>query len=34
MWDVIFGRASARLLARLATPLDPEPVPSLKFIVP
>jgi protease-4 len=34
VWDVILGRASARLLGRLATPLDPDPAPSLKFIVP
>lgn len=34
MWDVIFGRSSAGLLARLAKPLDMNPAPLLKFVVP
>jgi protease IV len=34
VWDVMFGRGSARLLARLAAPLDPNPVPQVKYVVP
>lgn len=34
LFDVMFGRASARLLARIAAPLDPDPMPNLKFVVP
>lgn len=34
LWDVMFGRSSARALARLARPLDTEPGVKLKFVVP
>jgi protease IV len=34
VWDLILGRGSARILARLAAPLDPNPAPSVKYVVP
>jgi protease-4 len=34
MWDVLFGRSSARALAQLVKPLDPDPAPRVKFVVP
>lgn len=34
VWDVVFGRSSARALARLTRPLDTEPGVRLKFVVP
>ncbi|HEX6134170.1 MAG TPA: signal peptide peptidase SppA [Longimicrobiales bacterium] len=34
IWDVIFGRSSARALAQVVRPLDPDPGPRVKFVVP
>jgi protease IV len=34
IWDVILGRGPAGVLARLAAPLDPNPAPSVKYVVP
>lgn len=33
VWDLILGRGSARILARLGA-LDPDPAPRLKYVVP
>lgn len=34
MWDVLFGRSGAGVLAQMVRPLDPDPAPRLKFVVP
>ena len=33
-WDVVLGSSSARVLARLTAPLDPNPAPRVKYVVP
>ncbi|HSK18710.1 MAG TPA: signal peptide peptidase SppA [Longimicrobiales bacterium] len=33
-WDLILGSSSARVLARLTAPLDPNPAPRVKYVVP
>lgn len=34
VWDLILGRGSAAILGRLSAPLDPNPAPSVKYVVP
>lgn len=34
VWDLILGRGSAAILGRLTAPLDPNPAPSVKYVVP
>lgn len=34
VWDLILGRGPAGVLARLTAPLDPDPAPSVKYVVP
>ena len=34
VWDLILGRGAARVLGRLAAPLDADAAPSVKYVVP
>lgn len=34
VWDLVLGRSTARVLGRLAAPLDPDPSPRVKYVVP
>lgn len=34
VWDLILGRGSVGILGRLSAPLDPNPAPSVKYVVP
>ena len=34
VWDLLLGRSVAGALAKWAAPLDPNPAPSLKYVVP
>jgi protease-4 len=34
VWDLLLGRSAARILGRLAAPLDPDASPRVKYVVP